>query len=133
MKREELKQEAIKKAYGEFYRACRPDENGWTDVWESVLFDELDESKIEIQYLNFDTSNTWRPKSISGIENNRGWIRIEEDLSNLPKEELDCFFIKDNLMYQGVWDNQLKGFYNGLQKIEATHYQPIIKPESPLY
>jgi len=74
----------------------------------------------------------WRPKSLQGIENNNGWIKIESE-ADLPKEEIDCHFIKDNLMYQGLWDNLLKGFYNGLQKINATHYQPITKPNPPIY
>ncbi len=125
------KEDLIKEAYGKYYTKLSGsiDENGWSNNWnhfasvETRLFakEDIEQSK-----------GKWRLKSLKGIENNNGWIKIESE-NDFPKEELDCFFIKDNLMYQGLWDNILKGFYSGLQKINASHYKKIIIPDLPLY
>lgn len=70
-------------------------------------------------------------------EENNGWIKIESE-NDLPKEELDCHFVfkQNDIKYQtfGLWDNKLKCFYSGALRINyVTHYQPIIKPQPPIY
>ena len=75
----EAKQEAIKKAYGEYWEAVKDfvDENGWIDFLEDIQ---------RIMYFFHDSDNievfksTWRPKSLQGIENNNGWIKIESNI-----------------------------------------------------
>lgn len=87
-----------------------------------------------------DGLSFYRPKSLQGIENNNGWIKIESK-DDLPKEEIDVHFIfteyegkKGRFQTYGVWDNNLKSFYSGALKINnVTHYQPIIKPKPPIY
>jgi hypothetical protein len=133
MTNEERKQEVIKNAYGEFYEICEPDENGWSIIWESVLFYELEEAKIEIEYLEFNSSNIWRPKTLSGIETNNNWIRIEEDGSNLPDiDSKDEFWICiENVFFD--WISNARQIHVKFDNRTITHYQQIIKPNLPIY
>jgi len=130
-----IKQEKIKEAYG-------------ADVW-SIIDESVKENILENQGgWTYEINESWlqktkgieieingkycRPKALQGIEDNNGWTKIESK-RDLPKEEIDCFFVKDKLMYNGVWDNVLKGFFFRLQKINATHYHQIKRPEPPIY
>jgi hypothetical protein len=74
---------------------------------------------------------SWLPDTLIGIENNNGWLSVE----NLPNKELDVHIIYDNtLQTTGIWDNTLKAFYSGSNKLHnVTHYQPIVRPAPPLY
>ena len=85
MTNEKLKQESIKNAYGEYWEQCKIDENGWCDYDDWLNF--IGQS---IYYDLFDWK--MRPKSLFGIDNNNGWIRIEEDGSNLPKQSGEYWF-----------------------------------------
>ena len=135
MTNEELKQEAIKKAYGEYYNDLRiviEHTHGWCKQNLKKYFGEDNiQSKIKKESL------VYRPISLSGIESNNGWIRIEEDGSNLPKEKTKCHFI-----IRGFEENEYLGyfefnlFWNKDQAYSlkiVTHYQPIIKPKPPIY
>lgn len=71
------------------------------------------------------------------IEANNGWIKIESE-NDLPKVDIDCHFIflKNKGKYQtfGVFDKRLDSFWSGSIRItNITHYQPIIKPQPPIY
>jgi hypothetical protein len=77
------KQEAIKEAYGEYWEQVKVfvDENGW------VFFSD-DENILRLNFQQKDNISTektdveswkWRPKSLQGIENNNGWIKIENE------------------------------------------------------
>lgn len=124
------KEEKIREAYGEYWESVKEYiiDNGWCTVRRHILFDKIIKN-IEIEIGGYQ----WRPKSLQGIEKNNGWIKIESE-GDLPKDELDCFFIKDSLIYTGLWDNRLKRFYSGSEWItKITHYQPIQKPKQPIY
>ena len=140
------KQEVIKNAYGEYWEKVKDyvDENGFINTYSTKIsphslkysWDDIEVSKKWIDNKIGDTI-CFRPKSLQGIENNNGWIRIESE-EDLPKEEIDLHFIfeKNNGRFQtfGVWDNKLKSFYSGALKISnVTHYQPIEKPKLPIY
>jgi len=125
------KEEKIQEAYGEYWEKLKfcIDENGW--------FNQITKWQSLDNYFHKDTiegkSYLQRPKSLQGIENNNGWIKIESE-EDLPTTEIDCHIIyNNNLMTFSVWDNVLKGFYIGIVKQNPTHYQPIIKPQPPLY
>lgn len=133
MTNEELKLEAIKKAYGVHYKANKITGNGWYLANDPNTC-KPEQNGFELSNVDILSSLTWRPKSLAGIENSRGWIRIEEDGSNLPKEDGDYWFytihakITKN-QYNPCWDITHRKRY-----IDAyTHYQPIIKPEPPLW
>ena len=127
MTNEEAKQQAIKNAYGEYWDEVKNqvDENGFIEIFKlpPILFDTV---------MN-EGSSKWRPKSLQGIDNNNGWIRIESD-NDLPKDDIDCHFIVGKLCYNGLWDNQLKYFYCGRNKIIGVTYYKIIEiPKPPIY
>lgn len=63
--------------------------NGIDDITSSFgnITDKID---YEIEY---DGVGKFRPKSLKGIENNNGWIKIESE-NDLPKEKgLKCLFL----------------------------------------
>ncbi len=115
------------------------DENGWA-VYH---IDKNIEAGIE-PFGEYETkdhisgSYLWRPISLQGIENNNSWIKIESE-DDLPKEIINCWVktIKNGIINTVVLYNCYgKVFTDGIinQKwSEFTHYQPIIKPSSPIY
>ena len=118
----EAKQEAIKKAYGENY--IHADINGW------IRFGMYVPTDLGIENYD-DIDGFWRCKSLQGIENNKGWIRIESK-DDLPKEEGYYFIVRSN--------NEVGASYfipnNDFSVIDwryITHYQPIEKPKLPIY
>ena len=133
MTNEQLKQEAIKNAYGEYWEKVKDfvDENGWCDVSVYSTIKHLDAEFAEIENENgqFDM----RPKSLAGIDNNVGWIRIKEDGSNLPDiDSKDDFWIcNENLFFD--WVSNAKQIHIKFNNKTATHYQPIVKPLPPIY
>jgi len=144
------KEEKIKEAWSNYYTG-EVDENGWLKINSEVntsddLFDRLEiDSK---SYL-------MRPKSLQGIENNNGWVKIESE-NDLPKEKelfrfIPCnqfdnefigwidfekkevFFI-DFKHYKVLKDGNKYGSETNAWLInQITHYQPIIKPQPPIY
>ena len=126
------KQKAIEAAYGEQYENYKSaiNENGWTEIDEEKLgFNWLEEN---VEYFNFDTSNLWRPKALSGIENNRGWVKIESE-KDLPKETQYLWVIGKQekmgrfelILFQG-------DFFTPIHKT-CTYYKVIEKPLLPIY
>lgn len=76
-----------------------------------------------------------RPKSLQGIENNAGWIRIESE-ADLPKNVITCFTYAKTTWHPfyriDVFVGRLSNsFTDG--KSCFTHYQIIEKPKPPLY
>ena len=134
------KQQAIQEAYGEHWGIVKNyvDENGWCELnvsQKEPINNFANHGKTEWKPIN--NRGCWRPKSLQGIENNNGWIKIESE-DDLPKEEIDVHFIFENntgrFQTFGVWDNKIKSFYSGALKISnVTHYQPIEKPKPPIY
>jgi len=117
------KQDKIKEAYGEYYEICKPDKNG------NCLIISSGYPNVEWEYSGFGYN---QPKSIQGIENNNGWIKIESN-EDLPKEQMYCwFFDKEKGQMAGEFLNNGKDEINFILA-NATHYQPIIKPLKPLY
>lgn len=138
---ETKKEEAIRKAYGEYWGRL-PKKikeeifllDGWLD-WLSLNDISLGLLWFEIRNsldANIDSDNDrLRPKTLQGIENNNGWIRIEseEDLPTLEDDsefwianENEIFnFTAYSLQVQRKWENKT-----------LSHYQPIVKPEKPI-
>jgi len=123
------KEEKIQEAYGENYDKCKPDENGM------CLINESDYPKIEWVYEGFGYN---KPKSLQGIENNNGWINIESE-DDLPTEHRG-YFTKTNYCKEIVERDY--PIFTKSMSIEderkwwlenITHYQPIQKPQPPIY
>ena len=110
------KQEAIKKAYGEYY--IHSDINGW------MRFGMYCPTDLGIENYD-DMDGFWRCKSLQGIENNNGWIRIESE-ADLPKEG-NYFVAKNKTVIETSYfmpDND----FSLIEWRNITHYQPIEKP-----
>ena len=136
------KQETIAKAYGEHWETVRDyvDENGW-NCYYSV--DEIDHDIFESKWSGDNFRS--RPKSLAGIENNNGWIKIESE-ADLPKGDEfkfnETFLVYycckgcSNMIFKGSIDKytlKFRDITNKLEKEKVTHYQPIVKPEPPIY
>ena len=123
------KQEAIKKAYGEYF--IHADINGWIKFGMYCPSDLGIEDYDEI----VDTIGIWRCKSLQGIENNNGWIKIESE-ADLPKEGMHHSILLDSECINGYRNYDVIVFYevnSKFRKKEISHYQPIFKPNPPIY
>lgn len=121
----EAKQEAIKKTYGENY--IHADINGW------IRFGMYVPTDLGIKNYD-DIDGFWRCKSLQGIENNNGWIRIESE-KDLPKES-GLYFGKDYEFGTDMtfFDFETKKWEDSNGYLQnVTHYQPIEKPKPPIY
>lgn len=129
------KQEKIIEAYGEYWKCFKNvvDENGF--VWQSTFFypdSEMFKDGIEIQAKGFEPDGRvkWRPKSLQGIENNNGLIKIESE-SDVPKTGYyEVIERESGKQTRGIISNDLAAeecikYY--------SHYQPIQKPLKPIY
>lgn len=133
------KQETIKQAYGEYWELIKNhiDENGWVDTQtfsfarKGIEFDFYKKrTKSYLGYYN-------RPKSLEGLENNNGWIKIESE-EDLPNNSCSCWIqVKYQYTNTPFWyDFTKKCFvFKGIILFtnEITHYKPIEKPKPPLY
>lgn len=87
-------------------------------------------------HITFGSPETWcRPRSITDIENNRGWTRIESE-EDLPKPK----GVEDVLVIIETGEITVENSMS-LNDIEVrrywlrtiSHWQPFIKPNLPLY
>jgi len=158
MTNKEAKQEAIKKAYGanwDLVQNLTPKNgNDYFDLIENGVFkiwflNLTNGSYLDLfpfdkyHYCGSDIGNGYvMPLSIQGLHGNNGWIRIEADGSNLPKDfhvysvvlngkvfKDDCYFLDG--VFRHVCENEwIKlSVYAG----KVTHYKPINKELLPIY
>ena len=124
----EAKQEAIKKAYSEYWEKVKDyvDNDGYIDnSIPKFTFGQL--KNLDLEYKN---DVFFRPKSLQGIDNNNGWIKIESE-ADLPNNEKVWICANNNkvlLSLKTVLNWILKNHDN-----KITHYQPIEKPKPPIY
>lgn len=122
------KEEKIKEAWGELI----PDytnidlNNGWS--LDDFHEDSYKENEFHTQQIYIPCKI--RPKSLEGIEDNNGWIKIESE-DDLPKKGTNCHFILKNGVC-GVFVDLDDSEYLTLRN-RGTHYQPIEKPKPPLH
>lgn len=122
------KEEVIKEAYGnDWIRLSEQTRDLALNNYGRIPFFKLEKySSDSPEYI--DCSKGFIvPKSLQGIEDNNGWIKIESE-ADLPKEEFNSVWIKHNdgdvLIIQCSNKYLLKN---------TTHYQPLIKPKPPIY
>ena len=128
----EAKQEAIKNAYGEYWEKVKDDVDNDGYIDNSIpkfRFGQL--KNLDLEYKN---DVLFRPKSLQGIENNNGWVKIESE-KDLPKVS-GLYFGKDyefgtDMMYFDFETKNWEDSNGYLQNV--THYQPIEKPKPPIY
>lgn len=148
---EQLKNEAIRKAWiaeiGEEKLSRltgKIDKNGY--YWQ-YFYDFVDTSHMDYLQQHFDGVNgrieasTYRPKSLSGIETNNGWIRIEPDGSNLPiesQENFDVCYLKSDGSFAEIKNQmcyQVVSRFKNPHKfhVKITHYKQIEKSKPPIF
>lgn len=140
----EAKQEAIKKAYGEYWNRLSDlqkeyalNNNGNVHIGyskeESQLYKDMVKSNLFLTQPLF-------PKSLLRINTNNEWIRIESKYELPRNQNIDIIIF--NKCYQGYIYNGLcyvENRYNSPELDEIvdadciTHYQPIEKPKPPIY
>lgn len=134
---QEAKQKAIIEAYGEHWNTVKHhvNDDGWLyhPKGGEVTFDPF------IGFMDeHPTDDAYRPRSLHGIEVNNFWTRIEPDGSNLPKDMIDCFCIKDGLIFFPLlYRTDLMQFQAADESCydwqEFSHYQKITEPSLPIY
>lgn len=117
------KQEVIQEAWGEYWDKAKPyvDENGW--VYGNFEF----EHSVELELEGYDVI---RPKSLQGIETNNHWISIDGNIKVDNGKYWVRLFNPDTNIESFEVINVLHGV---IDYYFATHYQPIIKPQAPIY
>lgn len=120
------KQTAIRKAYGEYWEQVKDsiDDEGY------ILGNAKSLPKIE---FDGDGFGYIRPKSLQGIESNNGWTIA--NVSDLPTEGIFNVgkFLNDGSFHQGNDDVEWYDLREYIVDFGFTHYQPIVKPEKPIY
>lgn len=114
---------------------------------ENVIFDngwlKIKPTQYSSKYKDCDLLklttyvHSIRPKSLSGIENNNGWTRIESE-EDLPKEyDVDyfCFHKNGRLTIRSFYEYLGWGEFEAeiLDQSDITHYQPIETPKPPIF
>ena len=122
------KQEKIQEAYGEHWEDLKDyvDENGWLIYSKSRPITLV--SYFDVNEIEFDGFCS-RPKSLQGIENNNGWIKIESE-ADLPNDEKSYWVVNDE---KEIFEMEYFPNYKAFTEEGVTHYQPINKPLKPLY
>ena len=129
------KQKVIKNAYGEYWEKVKDyvDENGFINTYST----KISPHSLKYSWVDIEVSKKWiddkigdticfRPKSLQGIENNNGWIKIESEEQRFPDEDLwICNF-------NGNKQPFIHDAYDFIPE-RYTHYQPIEKPKPPLF
>lgn len=121
------KQEVIQEAWGELYALNKSNIN--EDGFHYGLWVNSVNGKVPLKDYITDGDGMYAPKSLSGIETNNGWIRIDSE-TDLPKKQGN-YWACINGEIQSVWFEPCE-LYNDMWR-NVTHYQPIIKPEFPIY
>lgn len=136
MTKEEKIQEAwvIEQLHEESEGVPNYNEDGWAKYGRkqnSNYFKQLEEK----EWLGY-----WfyRPTSLDGIEENSGWIKIESE-SDLPEQGGSYYVTRHAKVETAVYVKDNRWLIKGNDYPKTTslhsisHYQPIIKPELPIY
>lgn len=134
------KQEAIRQAWGNHWQHVKDytNKSGWCIDRGHRLFSTHGIYDNDPDF-DFDVEGDWddaivleyRPKSLRGIEDNNGWIKIESE-KDLPKETgLYHVYFKGFNSSEIAYYHYQTHAHTWLEKI--AHYRPIIKPQPPIY
>lgn len=135
------KQECIAKAWGVHY-SHTVDEDGYRNYteFEKHHLHQWGDDYFEKKYNKFSEKYTVRPKSLQGIENNNGWIKLSEILTQ-DKQESFNKLPKQNSEYDIVVNSKIiyRYCYNGnisddrYVENNVTHFRFSEIHEPPLH
>ncbi|WP_407489188.1 hypothetical protein [Elizabethkingia anophelis] len=137
MNSQNSKNNAIKAAYGEYWAGLSNEQQKYAlenEGWIKVTPSQYQMDMFSRLKLNKNTHSV-RPKSITGIENNRGWTRIESE-EDLPKDRN----IEDLLMFtetgeilvassKYLSDAEIRRYWIKT----VSHWQKFVKPNPPIF
>jgi hypothetical protein len=134
------KQEKIKEAYGEYWEEMKPfvNKNGWfnkNSFWNNTFSFGVYEN-IDLLFTHKEDSMI--PTIIANIENNNGWIKIESE-DDLPILTIIYHVVINGKESKALYAGKNRWFVDGNDFPKTTeihgitHYQPIIKPQPPIY
>jgi len=133
--KETKKQEAIRLAYGDYWKHWK-----WSINQNGFLITDLplpNEMHLVLK-LNRITGSFYLPNDLTGIFNNNNWISIESE-SDIPTDDEPIWVMIDGLeLPELVQPNSSEDEYRGSDNFiyksrHITHYQPIVKPKPPVY
>lgn len=137
------KQDVIKQAYQDAgvdweLKKSYIDSNGWVRCNVPISINPDFETKF-MHIEGNEKLEYWhqRPKSLAGIEDNNGWIKIESE-DDLPKEE-GQYFVFSKVDWHPYYriDIFTGRLSNAIHHVTGkpifTHYKPIVRPSKPLY
>lgn len=104
--------------------------NGIDDIIELYGDGIVDLIDLEIDH---DGIGKFRPKSLRGIEDNNGWIKIEK-VEDLPDYDTYLVVMRKNgsIVKQNI-GRWLGETHDILEVEKCSHYKPIEEEEKPLY
>lgn len=148
------KQDIIDEAYSKlkFYKAYELQGNdGWacmkyyayrnpTEFLIEGDIDVITAFKTETgEFSNETMFYLFRPKSLRGIDDNNGWIKIEGP-EDLPQSLGEHHVVYDNEIIttanyvgNGRWTTAYNNYPKTTKNLGLTHYQPIQKLQPPVY
>lgn len=132
------KQEYIKQQYGKAWDAVKDyvDENGWVTMYEPdfvegyVCTEAPTPAEVGFNIVEWN-SYGWRADNLRGIEDNNGWIKVEEKLP----ENTDLVIVLDGNDQYEAWYEPEYGYWaeDMVTTITPTHWRPKVKYPKPLY
>lgn len=137
------KQEVIRKAWLEFlneedFNNLILDDDGFSNYQcrryiNQSRWNDLYSRTKKGSILKTGSDLVYRPKSLAGIENNNGWIKIENE-ADLPKDLVECYaYDEDGDITYFTFNLSPNSDYELMKEQGITHYQPIVKPKPPIY
>ncbi len=106
--------------------------DGWTKIKPGQFYSKYDD--LDLLKLTAHVHSI-RPKHLRGIENNNGWIKIE-NVDDLPKTSGNYLvFTADSKIETIYVDGDISSMKHTSQNwiSHFTHFQPIKTPNPPLY
>lgn len=123
------KEKLIRKAYGDDYdtliAAGELREDGWS-CGDNSNYPDIEWCPGYPQY--------WRPKELSGIQDNNGWTKIESE-EDLPSEDSEKMYLGYCLATQQMQSSPMP---EGIIRLSfkmgwLTHFREYELPKPPLY
>lgn len=128
------KEEKIQESYREYWDVMKDhvDENGWfaKDAFSQINLSYEDVSST-IDFVHDHSTDEMIPKEIYGIKDNKNWIKIDSE-EDLPQDSSAYWVWRSDERVSSINDYNTDRSYF-FPHLKATHYQPIVKPEKPVY
>lgn len=127
----DARQKAIQEVYGKHYKQNKINILGWFEAVDPKT-DKPEQNGFKLEDVDVLSSLKWRPKSLRGIEDNNGWIKIESE-SDLPKDDsvlYDLSNIEDKMYLIAENLYRLIDFY---KTGTITHYAVHAQRKPPIY